>query len=127
DWIGNQYLTIGTTCGGGEIIAARTTCVDGAYETELVIRDLPPADDDTIDSLLDSSLAGTRLLDLRTLDPGSASVIDAARRMRMQDQVVEIDVRRSFDLLIHVPPLSLWAPPATAILPAPRAGNAPAG
>jgi hypothetical protein len=95
----------------------RTTNVDGSPETELVIRDLPPIGDDIIDSVLDSSLAGTALLDLRTLDPRSASLIDAAHRMRMQDQVLEIDVRRSFDMLIHVPCISLWTSPVNATLP----------
>lgn len=115
--LGSRYLTIGTTCGRGEIIIMRTTNVDGSPETELVIRDLPPIGDDIIDSVLDSSLAGTALLDLRTLDPRSASLIDAAHRMRMQDQVLEIDVRRSFDMLIHVPCISLWTSPVNATLP----------
>lgn len=122
--LGNRYLTIGTTCGGGDIIAMRTvTNPDGSYDSDLVIRDLPPADADTIDSVLDYSLAHLSLLDLRTLGPESASAIDAAHRMRMQDQIVDIDVRRAFDMLIHVPCISLWRSPLNAELPDLRDGN----
>ncbi len=131
--LGDRYLTIGTTCGGGDIIAPRTIEMDGKQDTELVIRDFPPAEAGTIDHLLDASLAGTGgdaspsrigLLDLRTLDPASRSMIDAARRMRMQDQVVEVDVRRAFDALIHVPRISLWTSPLNASMPDLRAGGA---
>jgi erythromycin esterase len=123
--LGDRYLTIGTSCGGGEIIVPRTTDVDGSHETELIIRNLPPAGSDTIDGALDSSLAAIGLLDLRTLDPGSASVIDGAHRMRVLDQVVDIDVRRAFGLLIHVARISLWTSTVNAALPDDRAGNAP--
>ena len=105
---GDRYLTVGTTCGGGEITAMRTVPgVDGSYDSELFIRDLPPAGVDTIDGVLDSSLSRIGLLDLRTLGPQSASLIDAAHRMRTQDQVLDVAVRRAFDLLIHVPRVGL--------------------
>jgi erythromycin esterase len=114
--LGERYLTIGTTCGGGDIIVPRTSTVDGKYETELIIKDLPPAGADTIDGLLDASLSGMGLLDLRTLGPRSAAAIDAAHRMRMLDQIMEIDVRRAFDMLIHVPRISLWHSEVNAAL-----------
>lgn len=122
--LGERCLTIGTTCGGGDIIVTRTSEIAGSNNTELVIRDLPPPEADTIDGVLHSSLVGTGLVDLRTLGPQSASLIDAARRMRMQDQIVDIDVRRAFDMLIHVPRISLWTSAANANLPDLRAGNA---
>jgi erythromycin esterase len=124
DRLGDRYLTIGTTCGGGEIIAMRASAVEGSYDSELFIRDLPPAGADAIDGVLDALLAGTGLLNLRTLGPGSASVIAAARRMRMQDQVVDIDVRRAFDMLVHVPRIGVWTSAVNATLPDERAGNA---
>jgi erythromycin esterase len=120
---GKRYLPIGTTCGGGEIIVPRTMVVDGKHETDLVIRNLPPAPDGAIDTVLDSSLNGPALLDLRGLDPDSARLIDAAKRMRVLDQVIEIDVRRSFEMLIHVPRISLWTSGVNALLPDLRETN----
>jgi erythromycin esterase len=121
--LGERYLAIGTTCGGGEIIVPRTSNVDGKYETELIVKDLPPAGADTIDGLLDASLSAMGLLDLRTLGPQSKSAIDAAHRMRMLDQTMEIDVRRAFDMLIHVPRISLWHSDVNASLPDLRGGQ----
>jgi hypothetical protein len=56
-------------------------------------------------------------LDLRKVEPQRAAAIDAAKRMRMQDQLVSIDVRRAFDMLIHVPHVSLWTSEVNATLP----------
>lgn len=115
--LGGRYLAIGTTCGAGEIIAMRPTSVDGAYGSELYVRDLPPDDADTIDAVLNAALPATVLLDLRTLDPAAAALIDGARRMRVQDQVLAIDVRKAFDMLIHVPRISLWTSALNASMP----------
>jgi len=115
--LGNRYLTIGTTCGGGEIIAMRAvTQPDGSYDSELYLHDLPPADPETIDTLLDTQLPGLSLLDLRTLDDQGAALVDTARKMRMQDMALDIDVRRSFDLLIHVPRITVWTSETNAWL-----------
>jgi hypothetical protein len=57
------------------------------------------------------------LIDLRATDPQIASRIDHAKRMRVQDQVSEIDIRRAFDLLIHVPRISLWRSQTNATMP----------
>ncbi len=118
DRLGQRYLTIGTTCGGGEIIAMRTVPgVDGSYDSELYIRDLPPAGADTIDTALDSILCEVSLLELRGLDGPIASAIATAHRMRVQDQIVDLDVRRAFDLLIHVPRISLWTSAMNTSMP----------
>jgi erythromycin esterase len=121
---GERYVAIGTTCGGGEMVGMRTTAAaDGSYESEFYLRDLPPREADTVDSLLDSSCGGIGLLDLRSLDAQSAAAIDAARRMRMQDQLMEIDVRRAFDMLIHVPRISVWKSDVIASLPDERGSS----
>jgi erythromycin esterase len=124
--LGERYFPIGTTYGGGEIIVTRTSSVGGVHETELVIKDVPPASADTIDTVLDSNLAGAALLDLRTLGARSASAVGASKRMRVLDQVAEIDVRPAFDMLVHVPRISLWNSPTNASMPDLRARNAPA-
>jgi erythromycin esterase len=113
---GHKYLPIGTTCGRGDLIVPRTITENGSQITELVIQTLPPADDNVIDSVLDANLQETALLDLRSLGPQSGSAIDRAKRMRIIDQFVDIDVRRAFDMLIHVPQISLWSSPTTALL-----------
>ena len=106
---GDQYVAFGTPCGGGDLVAMRTVPAgDGSYDSELYIRSLPPAGADTIDHVLDSNVSGVSLLDLRTMDAQSASAIDDARKMRMQDQLMDIDVCRAFDILVHVPRISLW-------------------
>jgi erythromycin esterase len=125
--LGERYLAIGTTCGGGDIIVPRTSTVDGKYETELIIKDLPPAGADTIDGLLDVSLAQTGLMDLRKLGPQSAAAIDAAHRMRILDQIMEIDVRGAFDMLVHVPRISLWTSDTNAGLADVRQSSASSG
>jgi erythromycin esterase len=115
--LGKQYIPIGTTCGSGEIIVPRTIDVEGSQVTELVIRNLPPASAETIDSLLDTSFKDVNLIDLRTLGPQSALLIADRPRMRVLDQTIEIDVRRAFDMLIHMPKISLWTSDANASLP----------
>ncbi len=45
--------------------------------------------------------------------------------MRLLDQVVMIDVRRAFDMLVHVPRISPWTSPLNSSLPDLRAGNTP--
>lgn len=122
DRLGEQYLTIGTTCGGGEIIVPRTSVVDGQQQTELTIGNLPPAEEGSLDRLLDDRTSGMGLLDLRTLDASGAAAIDAAGRMLVQNQYVKVDARRSFDMLIHVPRISLWTSSANASLPDERGG-----
>jgi erythromycin esterase len=124
---GDRYLPIGTTCGGGELIVPRTTVVDGKHETDLVIRDLPPADADVVDSVLDSSVSGTALVDLRTLDAKDAARIDTAHRMRVLDQFIDIDVRRAFDMLIHVPRITIWHSDTNASFPDLRTSGSCAG
>jgi erythromycin esterase len=120
--LGEQYLTIGTTCGGGEIIVPRTSEVDGQHQTELTIADLPPAEKGSLDCLLDNRISSVGLLDLRTLDARGAAAIDAAGRMLVQNQYVKVDAGRSFDMLIHVPRISLWNSSTNASLPDDRGG-----
>jgi erythromycin esterase len=117
DRLGDRHLTIGTTCGDGQIVAMRSVVgADGSYDSELYLRDLPPADYNTIDCMLDSGLAGLNLLDLRTLGPQSAAVIDG-------DPALKIDVRRAFDMLIHVPRISLWTSSMNAAVHDEHGGN----
>ena len=102
---GDRYLTIGTTCGSGELIAMRTTTSpDGAYNSELYIRDLPPVEPDTIDSVLAANLPELSLIDLRSLGPQSASTIAATRRMRTQDMALEIESPKSLRSANPCPP-----------------------
>jgi erythromycin esterase len=116
--LGEQYLTIGTTCGSGAMIAMRAVPgADGSPDSELYLRDLPPAADDAIDRILDQGLTATSLVDLRSLGPQSAALVAAARRMRMQDQQMEINVRQAFDLLIHVPRITPWTSSVNASMP----------
>jgi hypothetical protein len=68
---------------GGDIIVPRTT----ATETELAIKRLPPALHDTIDTVLEDTIGKPAVVDLRTPNPQLAS-----KRMRVQDQVSEIDL-----------------------------------
>jgi erythromycin esterase len=120
--LGGKYLTIGTTCGGGEIIAMRPVeGADGSYDSELYIRDLPPVEADTMDRLLDENVAGLALVDVRGGRPVSSSAFGAMKRMRSQDQVLEIDVRQAFDMLIHVPLIRRWTSSTNAMLPDERA------
>jgi len=126
DRLSQQYLTIGTTCGGGQIVAMRpVVAADGSYDSELYLRDFPPAGEDTIDHVLDTRLSGMTLLDLRRLDPRDSGAVDAARRMRTQDQALPIDVRRAFDMLVHVPRISVWTSSMNAALPDERSTSAP--
>jgi erythromycin esterase len=120
---GNRYTAVGTTCGGGEMVAMRTSRgADGSYDTELYLRDLPVPDGETIDGLLDAAVTQPTLLDLRTLSSDAAAKIDAVRRMRMQELTLEIDVRRAFDLLVHVPRVSVWTSSTNATFADERAG-----
>lgn len=115
--LGSRYVTIGTTCGGGVIIAPRTVQTATGMETELIIKDLAPAPADTLDGALDAALPGLSLLDLGKLGPRSSALFEPLRRMRLQDQFTDLDARQAFDLLVHVPRISLWTSPCNAKMP----------
>lgn len=124
DRLGDGYLAIGTTYGCGEMVGMRPVHnPDGSYDSELYLRELSSPEPDTVDHLFDKGLSEMSLVDLRRLDQESAALVDAAPRMRMQDSAMAIDVRRAFDLLIHVPRVSLWTSSLNAMLPDERAGK----
>jgi erythromycin esterase len=105
---GAEYLVIGTTCGRGEVVVMRPETIDGSPQTTFGFKDLPPAEADVIDGVMESSFAEASLVDLRTLEGEQAAAVDATRRMRLLDQFTDIEVRKAFDMLIHVPRISLW-------------------
>jgi hypothetical protein len=76
---------------------------------------------DTIDRMIDESFTELCLLDLRTCGPESTAAIGAAKRMRSQDQALEIDVRQAFDMLVHVPRITRWTSATNDSLPDERA------
>jgi hypothetical protein len=55
-------------------------------------------------------------VDLRALSAESRHQVEAASRMRCLDQVIEVPVLDAFDVLAHVPRVSLWQSEATAVL-----------
>jgi erythromycin esterase len=116
--LGDQYLAIGTTCGKGDMVAMRTIAgPDNSYEAQLYIRELPPAEPDTLDAILDARVSQPTLIDLRCLDTQTAAAIDAASKMRSQDMFLPINARHAFDMLVHVPSISLWTSSTNASLP----------
>jgi hypothetical protein len=63
--------------------------------------------------VLDENVAGISLIDLK--------------RMRSQDQALEIDVRKAFDMLVHIPRITRWTSATNDALPDERAATTKLG
>ena len=74
--------------------------------------------------ILDADLSHSSLIDLRTLDPHRATLIDVTHHMRSQDESLEINIREPFDMLIHVPRITRWTSSTNASLPDERIASA---
>lgn len=110
--LGSDYLTIGTTVGGGEALTIETddASADGIRERVVPLR---PVGEETLDGLFHGLRSGPGLIDLRRLAGAAAERVDGAHLMRCLDHLVEVPARRAFDLLAHVPAVSLWHSTAT--------------
>jgi erythromycin esterase len=88
---------------------------------------LPVADRNELTALLADLAARFDALRRTYVERSDAGRYDVARqhlRMRVLDQAIDIDVRRAFDMLIHVPRISLWTSPVNASLTDTRTGGA---
>jgi erythromycin esterase len=115
--LGPRYLAIGTTCGSGEVIGVEVAAGGTeAWDLRDVIRELDPLGSDTIDGLIAAGRSEPGVVDLRTLTPADVALVDAAKKMRCLDQLAEVCAREAFDLLVHVPHVTLWHSSATSAL-----------
>ena len=115
--LGAEYLVLGTTFGGGEVIGIEEGDGDTrGWDVKDVVRQLEPPGPDVVDGLLDAELRGPGLVDLRALSAAARQEIGTATRMRCLDQIIDVRVLDAFDVLVHVPRISLWQSAATAVL-----------
>jgi erythromycin esterase len=115
--LGEEYLPIGVTCASGEIFYYEQEALldlqdSGALRWALY--DLSPVGLDTIDGLMAAARSEPGILDLRSLTPEDRPLVDAASRMRILQYTLDItSTRQAFDLLVHVPRISVWHSPVT--------------
>jgi erythromycin esterase len=115
--LGAEYLVLGTTFGGGEVVGIEEGDGDTrGWDVKDVVKQIEPPGPDVIDGLLDAAAGGPGLVDLRALSAEIRHQVEAASRMRCLDQVIEVPVLDAFDVLAHVPRVSLWQSEATAVL-----------
>lgn len=111
--LGEEYVAIGTTCGGGEALTIEAAEDGGPGSVRERLAVLDPVDEDTVDGLLSALSPGPGIIDLRDLSAGDAGRFDRAEWMRCLSHRIKVPVRQAFDLLAHVPRLTLWHSDAT--------------
>jgi erythromycin esterase len=124
DALGPDYLVIGTTFGTGEVVGVE----DGdpspdapVWNIRDVVRQLGPADPDSVDGLLAASALGSGapgpgVLDLRTLAAADADLLSGPRALRSLDQYVDVPVTAAYDALVYIPEITLWDSAAMPVL-----------
>lgn len=106
--LGDEYVTIGTTFGSGEIVTAESLASTEFGDIELFISDLSAPPKGTIDEVIETARSEPGIVDLRALTEAEAQLVDATTRMRMGTFQIEVQNREAFDSLIHIPRISLW-------------------
>lgn len=117
--LGDDYRVIGTTFGAGEAVGTESTPDSSGWNVRDVIRQLGPAEPDSIDGLLAAATAdrpaAAYVLDLRALSAADAAAL-GTRKIRALDQYIEVPVTAAYDALVHVPGITLWQSPAMSVL-----------
>src|SRR5205085_862336 len=111
--LGDDYVTVATTYGTGEILGADSEMEDGVMR--LIARpgrivDAPPRG--TLDELLGRNADGPYAVALADL-PEAAEVT----QMRMMYNPMAIDPRAAFDVVVHIPELTLRRSTSTPMVP----------
>jgi erythromycin esterase len=124
--LGSDYVTVGTTFGEGEIMGASYQRDGGVLRLATAPTTVGPPPEGTIDRLLAGEPDGRPFaVDLRALGAADTVRVDACTGIRSMDSVVRAEPRRAFDVLVHVPELTLWR--ATATPPVPHVDVSPPG
>jgi erythromycin esterase len=113
DLLGSDYFVIGTTFGSGETISVEPADGSDSCETSYVVVEAPAVGEDTVDGLLAATWQRPVVVDLRGLSTRETEWISGATWMRCLDQRIEVSVEEAFDLLVHIPSVSVWKSLAT--------------
>jgi erythromycin esterase len=119
--LGNDYRVIGTTFGAGEAVGTESIEDSTGWNVRDVIRELGPAEPDSIDGLLAAATAAAGpaaagVLDLRTLSAADAAALGGTRKIRALDHYIEVPMTEAYDALVHVPAITLWDSQSMAVL-----------
>jgi erythromycin esterase len=111
--LGGDYVTVATTYGAGEILGADYVQEDGVLR--LVARpglavDAPP--EGTLDELLARDAQGPYAVALADLPEAAACTT-----MRMMENAIPIAPLDAFDVVVHVPELTMWRATSTPMVP----------
>ena len=118
DRLGDDYRVIGTTCGTGRTPA--TEIGAGKLFTEL---EAPQTG--SLDAVMAASHRGPFAVDLQRVSPADATTIRTVSQQRLANLYCDTSPLQAFDIVIHVPRVSLADPDLSAFAQHPRTYGSP--
>jgi len=101
DRLGDDYLVIGVTSGGGRALNSGAEFFTGEF-----FADLPAPEPGSLDAFMDGLGDEPFALDLRGLSPAETAEVRAASRQRFWPFYAEIDATAAYDVVVHLPRVS---------------------
>jgi len=114
DRLGDAYRVIGTTCGTGRIVTA-----DPDIDAGKLYTDFEAPETGSLDAVMAASHDGPFAVDLRRLSPADAATLQGVSQQRLAHLYCDISPLEAFDVVVHLPHISMADPDVNAVAHAP--------